>query len=106
MLFRSWSQIVEAFLSGTGDTWLHLLSPITVWARYGSKAPAKVVAWNHTSGSGLSVGPDIQSVKDLGGKTWPFPSGIRSTMWCLQALLKENGLTPSPRRQARRLPMR
>ena len=42
-LFRSWAQIVEAFLSGQVNA-VHMLSPVTVWARYGSKAPAKVVA--------------------------------------------------------------
>ncbi|WP_245263221.1 ABC transporter substrate-binding protein [Azorhizobium doebereinerae] len=93
VLFRSWSQIVEAFLSGQVNV-VHLLSPITVWARYGSKAPAKVVAWNHTSGSGLTVGPDIQSVKDLGGKTVAIPFWYSIHNVVLQTLLRENGLTP------------
>ena len=34
-LFRSWSQLVEAFISGQVNV-VHLLSPMTVWARYGS----------------------------------------------------------------------
>ncbi|GGF58391.1 hypothetical protein GCM10007301_17550 [Azorhizobium oxalatiphilum] len=93
VLFRSWAQIVEAFLSGQVNV-VHLLSPITVWARYGSKAPAKVVAWNHTAGSGLSVGPDIQSVKDLGGKTVAIPFWYSIHNVVLQTLLRENGLTP------------
>ena len=67
VLLRSWSQVLEAFISGQVNV-VHLLSPMTVWARFGSKAPAKVVAWNHTGGSGLSVGPQINDVKDLGGK--------------------------------------
>ena len=53
-LLRSWAQLVEAFLSGQVNV-VHLLSPMTVWARYGSKAPAKVVAWNHVNGSALTV---------------------------------------------------
>ncbi|MGU3496234.1 ABC transporter substrate-binding protein [Xanthobacteraceae bacterium A53D] len=93
VLFRSWAQIVEAFLSGQVNV-VHLLSPITVWARYGSKAPAKVVAWNHTAGSGISVGPDIQSVKDLGGKTVAIPFWYSIHNVVLQTLLRENGLTP------------
>src|SRR5690606_18717757 len=43
-MFRSWAQIVEAFLAGQVNA-VHLLSPMTVWARYGSQSPAKVVAW-------------------------------------------------------------
>ena len=35
-LLRSWAQLVEAFLSGQVNV-VHLLSPMTVWARYGGK---------------------------------------------------------------------
>src|SRR5690606_18340137 len=66
--FRSWSQIVEAFLAGQVNL-VHLLMPMTIWSRYGSKSPAKVVAWNHTEGSCLTVLPDIQKLSDLGGTT-------------------------------------
>lgn len=93
VMFRSWSQIVEAFLAGQVNV-VHLLSPITVWARYGSKAPAKVVAWNHTAGSGLSVAPDINAVSDLGGKTVAIPFWYSIHNVVLQTLLRENGLTP------------
>jgi NitT/TauT family transport system substrate-binding protein len=58
VLLRSWAQVIEAFISGQVNV-IHLLSPMTVWARYGSKVPAKVVAWNHVGGSGLTVAPDI-----------------------------------------------
>ena len=93
VLFRSWSQIIEAFLAGQVNV-VHLLSPMTIWARYNGKAPAKIVAWNHTSGSGLSVANDINSVTELGGKTVaiPFWYSIHNTV--LQVLLRENGLTP------------
>ena len=91
VLFRGWSQIVEAFLAGQVNV-VHLLSPITVWARYGSKTPAKVVAWNHTSGSGLSVANDINSVAELGGKTVAIPYWYSIHNVVLQKLLRENGL--------------
>lgn len=99
VLFRSWSQIVEAFLAGQVNV-VHLLSPMTVWARYNGKAPAKVVAWNHTSGSGLSVANDIDSVAELGGRTVaiPFWYSIHNTV--LQVLLRENGLTPVSRKDS------
>ncbi|MTH35229.1 ABC transporter substrate-binding protein [Paracoccus limosus] len=91
VLFRGWSQIVEAFLAGQVNV-VHLLSPITVWARYGSKVPAKVVAWNHTSGSGLTAANDIGSVKELGGKTVAIPYWYSIHNAVLQKLLRENGL--------------
>lgn len=91
VLFRGWSQIVEAFLAGQVNV-VHLLSPITVWARYGSNTPAKVVAWNHTSGSGLSVANDIDSVAELGGRTVAIPYWYSIHNVVLQKLLRENGL--------------
>lgn len=97
VLLRSWAQLLEAFISGQVNV-VHLLSPITVWARFGSKAPAKVVAWNHTGGSGLTVAPQIGSVKDLGGKTIAIPFWYSIHNVVLQALLRENGLTPVTKR--------
>jgi NitT/TauT family transport system substrate-binding protein len=91
-LFRSWAQIVEAFMAGQVNV-VHLLSPMTIWARYGSQFPAKVVAWNHMSGSALTVAPNIQSVKDLGGKKVAVPFWYSIHNVVLQHLLRENGLT-------------
>ena len=79
---------------------VHLLSPMTVWARFGSQVPAKVVAWNHVGGSGLTVTPEINSVKDLGGKTVAIPFWYSIHNVVLQYLLRENGLTPVSRRTA------
>lgn len=92
VMFRGWSQIVEAFLAGQVNV-VHLLSPITIWARYASQTPAKVVAWNHTSGSGLTAANDIASVADLGGKTVAVPHWYSIHNVVLQKLLRENGLT-------------
>ncbi|MGL5168023.1 MAG: ABC transporter substrate-binding protein [Afipia sp.] len=97
VLLRSWAQVLEAFISGQVNV-VHLLTPMTVWARFGSKAPAKVVAWNHTGGSGLSVGPQVNSVKELGGKTVAIPFWYSIHNVVLQALLRENGLTPVSKR--------
>ncbi len=91
-LFRSWAQIVEAFMSGQVNV-VHLLSPMTVWARYGSHFAAKVVAWNHTAGSALTVAPDIQNIKALGGKKVAVPFWYSIHNVVLQHLLRENGLT-------------
>lgn len=91
-LFRSWAQIVEAFMAGQVNL-VHLLSPMTVWARYGSRFPAKVVAWNHMSGSALTVAPGIRNIKDLGGKKVAVPFWYSIHNVVLQHLLRENGLT-------------
>lgn len=97
VLMRSWAQLVEAFLAGQVDV-VHVLSPMAIWARYGSKAPAKVVAWNHLDGSGLTVLPEIADVKALGGRTVAVPFWYSIHNVVLGALLKENGLTPVTRR--------
>ncbi len=92
-LFRSWAQIVEAFLAGQVNA-VHLLSPMTVWARYGSQSRAKVVAWNHMSGSGLTVQHHINSINDLGGTTVAIPFWYSLHNVVLQHLLKSKGLEP------------
>jgi len=92
-LFRSWAQIVEAFLAGQVNA-VHLLSPMTVWARYGSKAKARVVAWNHMSGSGLTVQPNVNTIADLAGTTVAIPFWYSLHNVVLQHLLKSKGLEP------------
>ena len=90
-LFRSWAQLVEAFIAGQVNV-VHLLSPMTVWARYSSKVPAKVVAWNHVGGSALTVHPDVKAYKDLGGKTLAVPFWYSMHNVVLQKLLQANNL--------------
>jgi NitT/TauT family transport system substrate-binding protein len=90
-LFRSWAQLVEAFLSGQVNA-VHLLSPMTIWARYGSQSKAKVVAWNHMSGSGLTVHKNINTVKDLAGSTVAIPFWYSLHNVVLQHLLRNQGL--------------
>ena len=94
-LFRSWAQIVEAFLSGQVNV-VHMLSPVTVWARYGSKSRSKIVAWNHTCGSALTVAvqPEIRQLSDLGGKTFAIPFWYSIHNMVLQHLLKDQGIEP------------
>ncbi|MEN1832751.1 ABC transporter substrate-binding protein [Pseudomonas lijiangensis] len=93
VLLRSWAQVIEAFISGQVNV-IHLLSPMTVWARYGSKVPAKVVAWNHVGGSGLTVAPQINDVRQLGGQTVAIPFWYSVHNVVLQSLLRDNGLVP------------
>ena len=90
-LFRSWAQLVEAFISGQVNL-VHLLTPMTVWARYGSESPLKVLMWNHMAGSALTVLPDVNTVADLGGKTVAIPFWYSIHNVVLQHLLREGGL--------------
>lgn len=97
VLLRSWAQVVETFISGQVNV-VHLLSPMTIWSRFGSNVPAKVVAWNHTGGSGLTVSPDMDQVNDLGGKTVAIPFWYSIHNVVLQSLLRDHGLTPIARK--------
>lgn len=97
ILLRSWAQVIEAFIAGQVDV-IHLLSPMAVWARFGSNAPLKVVAWNHVGGSGLTVAPNIDRVADLGGKTVAIPFWYSIHNVVLQTLLSQAGLTPVVKR--------
>ncbi len=96
VLLRSWAQVIEAFISGQVNV-IHLLSPMTVWARYGSQVPAKVVAWNHVGGSGLTVAPGIEDVKQLGGQSIAIPFWYSIHNVVVQQLLRDSGLTPVSR---------
>lgn len=91
-LFRSWAQVVEAFLARQVNV-VHVLSPITVSLRYGRQFPAKVVAWNHVNGSALTVSPEISTPEDLGGKTIAVPFWYSIHNVVLQQVLKQAGLT-------------
>mgnify|MGYP006052442571 FL=1 len=92
-LFRSWAQVIGAFVAGQVNV-IHLLSPATLWVRYGTRFPAKVVAWNHVNGSALTVAPGINSVSELGGKTVAVPFWYSIHNVILQQLLQANGLVP------------
>ncbi|MGA3127166.1 MAG: ABC transporter substrate-binding protein [Candidatus Korobacteraceae bacterium] len=91
-LFRSWAQLSEAFLARQVNV-VHMLMPATIWIRYARKFPAKVVAWNHTNGSALTVLPGISSVADLGGKTVAIPFWYSVHNVLLQRVLREAGMT-------------
>jgi len=93
VLLRSWAQLVEAFLAGQVNV-VHLLSPMTVWARFGSRVPARVVAWNHVGGSALTVAPQVNTLADLAGKTVAIPFWYSIHNVVLQGLLREAGLEP------------
>lgn len=94
-LFRSWAQLVEAFLSGQVNL-VHMLSPMAVYARYGSQSPAKIVAWNHIDGSSIAVAANknVESLKDLAGTTIAIPFWYSIHNIILQYLFRRDGLEP------------
>lgn len=93
-LFRGWSDLSEAFLSGEVNV-AHLLMPMTVWMRYGDLgADVKVVAWDHTDGSALTVQPHVDDWEDLGGHDVAVPFWYSIHNVVLQMGLREHGLTP------------
>ena len=91
VMFRSWSQLTEAFIAGQVNV-IHMLAPVTLWARYQAKLPAKVVAWNHTNGSALTVLPEITDARQLSGKTVAIPFWYSIHNVIVQQLLREAGL--------------
>src|SRR5690625_838925 len=58
VLFRSWSALMEAFLTRQVDL-IHLLMPSAVQLRHVIGADVKVVGWNHTGGGAITVAPGI-----------------------------------------------
>ena len=93
-LFRSWAQLVEAFLSKRVDL-IHVLSPIPFWLRYGSGLPVAITSWNHINGSALTVRPDIQDLNSLGGQTVAVPFWYSIHNVILQHWLRDSGLEPT-----------
>lgn len=92
-LLRSWSQVAEAFQARQVDV-VHILMPTAIWMRFGQSFPVKLVAWDHTDGSGLTVANRIQSYDDLAGQTVAVPYWYSIHNVVLQMLLERANLTP------------
>ncbi len=101
-LFRAWPNLVEAFIARQVNV-VHILMPTAILLRYGNRFPAKVVAWNHTNGSAITVQPPIRSLKQLGGQqvAIPFYYSIHNVI--LQELLRREGLQPVLRPRGKKL---
>lgn len=92
-LLRSWPQVAEAFQSRQVDI-VHLLMPMAVHIRFGTGFPLKLVAWNHTDGSALTVNDDITAVDQLAGTTVAVPFWYSIHNVALQMLFEPAGLSP------------
>jgi NitT/TauT family transport system substrate-binding protein len=62
--------------------------------KFGAQIPLKVVAWNHTNGSALTVAESINSVEDLAGQTVAIPFWWSIHNVVLQKILRANNLEP------------
>lgn len=94
-LIRSWSALVESFLTNKYNV-VHLLLPIPIWMRYRNRHNVKIVAWDHLNGSALTVGntSGINGFGDLGGKRIAVPYWYSMHNVILQMGLKKMGLKP------------
>ncbi|WP_244154314.1 ABC transporter substrate-binding protein [Desulfospira joergensenii] len=104
VMVRSWKILTESFLAGKFDL-THMLFPIPVWMRFKRKFPVKVLAWDHTNGSAVTVRGDsgIHGFADLGGRQVAVPSWYSMHNLILQLGLRTQGLEPVIRPQSDRL---
>jgi len=95
IMVRSWQVLSESFMAGKFDL-THMLFPIPVWMRFKQKIPVKVLAWDHTNGSAITVhgDSDIREFSDLGGCQIAVPSWYSTYNLVLQLGLRARGLTP------------
>jgi len=91
-LFRGWSQLAEAFQARQVDA-VHILMPMAVWLRFSQGFPLKLIAWDHTGGSALTVAEEVESIEDLVGTTVAVPFWYSIHNVVLQLLFREAGIT-------------
>jgi NitT/TauT family transport system substrate-binding protein len=101
VMVRSWKILTESFLAGKFNL-THMLFPIPVWMRFKQRIPVKVLAWDHTNGSAVTVRGDskINTFKDLGGTQVAVPSWYSMHNLIMQLGLTTQGLTPVIRPQS------
>ena len=97
VLFRSWAGLVEAFLSGQVNL-IHVLSPMSVWMRYGSRAPVHALMWNHVCGSALTVRPDVNALAEAKGvgKILRFSGDIWRDHACCLSMMHDHDIQSRP----------
>lgn len=94
-MIRSWSTLSESFMANKFNL-VHLLFPIPLWMRYQNRIPVKILAWDHTNGSAITVKLDsgIKSFSDLGGKQIAVPYWYSMHNMILQMGIRKAGLEP------------
>lgn len=92
-LFRSWPALVEAFAAKQVDI-IHVLMPLALQVKFASKQDVKVLTWNHTNGSAITVAKSINNISELAGKTVAIPHWFSLHNVIIQQAFKTAGLTP------------
>ena len=90
-LFRSWPALVEAFAAKQVDV-IHVLMPLALQLKFAAKQDVKVLTWNHTNGSAITVAKSINEITDLAGKTVAIPHWFSLHNVILQQAFKTAGL--------------
>lgn len=93
VLFRGWAALAEAFLARQVDV-VHLLMPFAVQLRFALGAPVRILGWNHTNGSSLTVRRDVQHLEQLAGTRVAIPYWWSIHNVVLQDMLRRAGLRP------------
>lgn len=95
VMVRSWTVLTESFVGGKFN-FTHMLFPIPIWMRFKQKIPVKVLAWDHTNGSAVTVHGDsnIRGFGDLGGKQIAVPSWYSTHNYMIQMGIVAKGLKP------------
>ena len=90
-LFRSWPALVEAFSAKKVDI-IHILMPLALQLKFAAKQDVKVLTWNHTNGSAITVAKSINTINDLAGKTVAIPHWFSLHNVIIQQAFKTAGL--------------
>lgn len=101
VLFRSWASLAEAFVSRQVDV-VHLLMPMAVQLRCSVGSSARILGWNHTNGSALTVAPHVTELGQLAGEQVAIPFWWSIHNIAIQKLFRANGLRPVIRQSASR----
>lgn len=101
VLFRSWASLAEAFVTRQVDA-VHMLMPTALQLRFLLGSAVRVLSWNHTNGSALTVAPDVTDLGQLAGTQVAIPFWWSIHNIILQELLRAHDLVPVVRRGAAR----
>ncbi|OHV06535.1 ABC transporter substrate-binding protein [Mycobacterium talmoniae] len=101
VLFRSWASLAEAFVTRQVDA-VHMLMPTAIQLRAVLGSRVRILAWNHTNGSALTVAPHIGGLDQLAGAQVAIPFWWSIHNIILQQLLRAHGLKPVVRQGASR----
>lgn len=101
VLFRGWASLAEAFVTRQVDA-VHMLMPTAIQLRFWLGSAARVLCWNHTNGSALTVAPQVTEIDQLAGTQVAIPFWWSIHNIVLQQLLRAHDLTPVVRRSASR----